>query len=393
MNNTQANQACASHASATTRPRSRSLPPPVMDHDGMEPRFRRSSAPGCLCADAKTSCKTAIDNFEASPTLNPDGQLASAAKVVKLHGMWPPIKEMDASLHELGACEHLHLSSNAIHEIGDLTPLPQLKILSLGRNNLRHLGNLDLRNLQELSVPNNMIVSLEGAKHLPSLIVLDLSKNRIDDFDQVKHLCALPCLRELNLSENPLQARVVSEHGQLAWAGSVLKLLPQLEKLDGKSVSAWKTLLSYTNAKLLRDVLTMIEAEGGTTSPRSLRRSVREPAIRASLLDVPRILAKSGSPRSSQDLQGDVQLSSDASRNHLVKTFELIDRNKNGKLEPRELRAAVDDPHICNTVMAELRQFCHVDLQRESLRGELLKLEHKDEVPFQTPASSCCIIC
>ena len=63
---------------------------------------------------------------------------------VKLYFMIPPIQKMDpAALSTLKACEHLALSSNTIDKIANLGGLENLRILSVGRNNIKKLENMD----------------------------------------------------------------------------------------------------------------------------------------------------------------------------------------------------------------------------------------------------------
>ena len=50
----------------------------------------------------------------------------------------PPVEKMDASLAYLAAtCEHLSLSTNCIEKIANLNGFKNLRILSLGRNNIK----------------------------------------------------------------------------------------------------------------------------------------------------------------------------------------------------------------------------------------------------------------
>eukprot|EP00754_Rhynchopus_humris_P016786 Rhum_TRINITY_DN14530_c9_g2::Rhum_TRINITY_DN14530_c9_g2_i7::g.95232::m.95232/K10411/DNAL1; dynein light chain 1, axonemal len=67
------------------------------------------------------------------------------------NGKLPPIQRMDKELQTLKKCQILRLSTNCIDKIGPgLNALPNLEILSLGRNKIKKLENLDLPNLKEL---------------------------------------------------------------------------------------------------------------------------------------------------------------------------------------------------------------------------------------------------
>uniref|UniRef100_A0A8C9EQR1 Dynein light chain 1, axonemal n=1 Tax=Pavo cristatus TaxID=9049 RepID=A0A8C9EQR1_PAVCR len=71
-----------------------------------------------------------------------NGQKASEAKEVKLYGQIPPVEKMDESLSTLVNCEKLSLSTNCIERIANLNSLKNLRILSLGRNNIKNLNGL-----------------------------------------------------------------------------------------------------------------------------------------------------------------------------------------------------------------------------------------------------------
>uniref|UniRef100_A0A8C0G690 Dynein light chain 1, axonemal n=1 Tax=Chelonoidis abingdonii TaxID=106734 RepID=A0A8C0G690_CHEAB len=76
------------------------------------------------------------------PQEEKNGQKASEAKEVKLYAQIPPVEKMDASLSTLGNCEKLSLSTNCIEKIANLNGLKNLRILSLGRNNIKNLNGL-----------------------------------------------------------------------------------------------------------------------------------------------------------------------------------------------------------------------------------------------------------
>merc|ERR1712159_314141 len=90
---------------------------------------------------------------------------------------------MDGSLNNLTACEHLQLSTNAIDKFGVALSLPNLKILSVGRNVIKKFDKLDdlgdnLRDI--LLVGNPMYEGLEPTdakievlRRLPNLAKID----------------------------------------------------------------------------------------------------------------------------------------------------------------------------------------------------------------------------
>merc|ERR1711998_813576 len=183
-----------------------------------------------------TSCRDAIKAFESNMDRNKEGVKSDEVKYVKLYGMYPPITKIDpAALSTLKACEQLGLSSNNIDKIGNLAGMENLKILSLGRNMIKKLDNLDgLGNkLEQLWISYNKISSLSGIEKLKKLKVLYMGNNTISDVKELQKLTELPELEELVLYGNPIHSSVIQTDGELAWAEKVLELIPTLKKLDG----------------------------------------------------------------------------------------------------------------------------------------------------------------
>ena len=146
---------------------------------------------------------------------------------------------MDAALQTLTACEHLSLSTNNIEKIQPLTGLENLKILSLGKNLIKKLDNLDgvAETLEELWISYNNVEKLKGVQQLTKLRVLYASNNKIEDFDELNKLTELSKLEELLLVGNPIYTEAEEPNA----IGSdyrlmVLKRVPQLMKLDGIAV-------------------------------------------------------------------------------------------------------------------------------------------------------------
>jgi dynein light chain 1 len=62
---------------------------------------------------------------------------AEDADYIKLYCQIPPIVKMDSSLGGLRNCERLALSTNSIDRIIPLAGMGKLKILSVGRNQIK----------------------------------------------------------------------------------------------------------------------------------------------------------------------------------------------------------------------------------------------------------------
>eukprot|EP00656_Telonema_subtile_P028705 TRINITY_DN312_c0_g1_i10.p1 TRINITY_DN312_c0_g1~~TRINITY_DN312_c0_g1_i10.p1 ORF type:complete len:237 (+),score=23.97 TRINITY_DN312_c0_g1_i10:253-963(+) len=127
-----------------------------------------------LHADDFTNCQEAIERFEIGLPMD---KTAPEMRIVKLHGVWPPIREMDSALNQLVCCEHLHLSSNRITKVGNLSGLWKLRTLSLARNCIDSLEDASMlgetnSELEELQLSYNSISNLRGVESLSSLKVL-----------------------------------------------------------------------------------------------------------------------------------------------------------------------------------------------------------------------------
>jgi hypothetical protein len=66
-----------------------------------------------------------------------------------------------------GHCRHLSLSTNNIEKISNLTGMENLKILSLGRNQIKKLENMDAVSdtLEELWISYNLLDKLVNPQH------------------------------------------------------------------------------------------------------------------------------------------------------------------------------------------------------------------------------------
>ncbi|XP_051477187.1 acyl-coenzyme A thioesterase 6-like isoform X3 [Apus apus] len=148
-----------------------------------------------------------------------NGQKASEAKEVKLYGQIPPVERMDEALSTLVNCEKLSLSTNCIERIANLGNLKNLRILSLGRNNIKNLNGLEAvaETLEELWISYNFIEKLRGIRVMKKLKVLYMSNNLVKDWG------------------NPLQEKYASDQKN-SWIEEATKRVPKLKKLDGTHV-------------------------------------------------------------------------------------------------------------------------------------------------------------
>lgn len=212
-----------------------------------------------------TSCRDAIKAFEGSEVRNPKKEKAEEAVQVKLYFMIPPIQKMDpAALSTLKGCEHLALSSNSIDKIANLSGMDKLRILSVGRNNIRKLENLDAiaDRLEELWMSYNPVANLAGIEKLQNLKVLYMGNCKVSERKEFMRLCELPKLEEIVFYGNPIHKGIADKDGELEWAKYVMEILPDLRKLDGITCVEWKTKASEGNSTQLEEIFNKMDADG-----------------------------------------------------------------------------------------------------------------------------------
>ncbi|XP_054470071.1 dynein axonemal light chain 1 isoform X1 [Anoplopoma fimbria] len=177
-----------------------------------------------------TTVKEALVKLEEK-----SGEKVSESKAIKLYGQVPPIEKMDASLSTLTICEKLSLSTNCIEKITNLNGLKNLRILSLGRNNIKSLTGLEAvgETLEELWISYNLIEKLKGIQSMKKLRVLYMSNNLVKEWGEFVRMADLPCLADLVFVGNPLEEKHSAEG---TWMDEASKRLPNLRKLDGTPV-------------------------------------------------------------------------------------------------------------------------------------------------------------
>lgn len=158
--------------------------------------------------------------------------VASEEPKVLLIGLLPPITKMDKDITQLKECVHLGLSTNAIEKIGTgLKELKKLKILSLGRNNIRKLEQLDIPGLEQLWISYNKIDKLTGMDKLKNLKVLYMSNNMINSWSEIDRLAnQCPELTDVLFVNNPIQQGEASEE---EYRIKMIMRLPKITRLDG----------------------------------------------------------------------------------------------------------------------------------------------------------------
>ncbi|GAX77353.1 hypothetical protein CEUSTIGMA_g4799.t1 [Chlamydomonas eustigma] len=177
-----------------------------------------------------STIKDAIKLFEERKNV-----VATEQEKVELNGTCPAIEKMDATLSTLKACKHLALSTNNIEKISSLSGMENLRILSLGRNLIKKIENLDAvaETLEELWISYNQIANLGGIEKLVNLKVLFMSNNKIAAWSEIDRLAAVDKLEDLLLVGNPLYNEARDGNTLSDYRIEVIKRLPNLKKLDG----------------------------------------------------------------------------------------------------------------------------------------------------------------
>lgn len=128
----------------------------------------------------------------------------------------------------------LSLSTNTIEKIVGLNSLKNLRILSLGRNNIKTFSGLEAigEHLEELWISYNLIEKIKGVNVLKALKVLYMSNNLVKDWSEFNRLQEIPNLQDLLFTNNPICETLDTE----AWRAQVIRRLPALKKLDSKPI-------------------------------------------------------------------------------------------------------------------------------------------------------------
>jgi len=174
-----------------------------------------------------TTIKDALTKWEAE-----NGMKAAEAEHLKLINQQPSIEKMDASLSTLAMCTKLSLSTNCIEKIANLNGLKNLKVLSLGRNNIKNLNGLEAvaDTLEELWISYNNIEKMKGIGVLKNLKVLHMSNNQVKDWGEFQKLGEIHTLADLLFVGNPLEEKHSTEGD---WRELATTKLNKLKKLDG----------------------------------------------------------------------------------------------------------------------------------------------------------------
>ena len=177
------------------------------------------------------SSKEAIKRWEQKTGQSP----ADVTELVLTCQLPTPIDRLDDSLNMFENIEKLSLSTNAIERMVALPKLKNLKILSLGRNNIRRFQGLEDigQTLQELWISYNQIEKLD-LQPCVQLHTLLMSNNRIKTWDEFAKLQTLQNIKTVLFIGNPVYAGLEKDEA----IPKVVKKIPQIETVDSKLITA-----------------------------------------------------------------------------------------------------------------------------------------------------------
>lgn len=155
------------------------------------------------------------------------------------------IEIIDEAIKMLPHIECLTLNNNHLSEISNVTLLPRLSQLYLSSNNFTNLPDdlhTKLGYIVYIDLSQNKLTSLASFSKLYSLEGLDVSCNRIEKIEEVKHIGHLPCLENLRLTGNPVstivdyRVKVLEPFGKRAADICLDNEKPNQKELDTVSV-------------------------------------------------------------------------------------------------------------------------------------------------------------
>ncbi|XP_043472131.1 cilia- and flagella-associated protein 410-like [Leptopilina heterotoma] len=126
--------------------------------------------------------------------------------------------------------------------ISDLSNVKQLNCWGTELTDVSILQRM--KNVEVLSLSVNCIETLAPFQYCSNLRDLFIRKNNIQDINEVCYLQDLTNLRNLSLSENPCAERE-------GYRMAVLRILPNLQKLDDKTVSQEEVQIAVCCGKVL----------------------------------------------------------------------------------------------------------------------------------------------
>ncbi|KAM4687211.1 nischarin isoform 2-T2 [Rhinophrynus dorsalis] len=163
---------------------------------------------------------------------------------------------IDNSVKLIPQIEYLDLSHNDISSVDNLQHLYNLIHLDLSYNKIWDLSTsyTKVGNIKTLNLAGNLLQNLSGLNKLYSLVNLDLSNNKIEQLEEINNIGKLPCLENVNLTNNPVtiipdyRTKVLAQFGDRASEVCLDTMLTTRKELD--TVEVLKAIQKSKEAKL-----------------------------------------------------------------------------------------------------------------------------------------------
>ena len=178
------------------------------------------------------SLREAIRRWEQKNGISPQ----EATEVSLICQLPNPIEKLDNEINQFENCEKLSLSTNAIIQIVPMQRLKNLKILSLARNNIRRIQNLEdvAGTLEQLWLSYNQIGKLDNIAPLQKLHTFYISNNKLRSKDEIAKCSQLADLTSVLFLGNPVYTEPEKKDN---WPMVVSKI-PNVQTVDGCMVTS-----------------------------------------------------------------------------------------------------------------------------------------------------------
>ena len=178
------------------------------------------------------SLREAIRRWETKTGISPQ----EATEVNLICQLPQPLERLDNEINQFENCEKLSLSTNAIIQIVPMQRLKNLKILSLARNNIKRIQNLEdvAATLEQLWLSYNQIERLDNMAPLQKLHTFYISNNRIRSWEEISKCSQLADLKNVLFLGNPCYTAPTKQEN---WP-MVVRKIPNVVNIDGCMVSA-----------------------------------------------------------------------------------------------------------------------------------------------------------
>ena len=147
-----------------------------------------------------------------------------------------PLEKLDNEINQFENCEKLSLSTNSIIQIVPMQRLKNLKILSLARNNIKRIQNLEdvAATLEQLWLSYNLIERLDNLAPLQKLHTFYISNNKLRNWEEVAKCSQLADLKAVLFLGNPIYTAPTKQEN---WP-MVCRKIPNVDSIDGSMITA-----------------------------------------------------------------------------------------------------------------------------------------------------------